>query len=431
VSLLSRARSLYANPVSWNVAARAAGLLAAALATWLLARLGGAPAVGLYALLRILPATLGVVVAGGLPGAATYFLAGPSRSDRRVPLTLIAVASAGAAAGIALWVVATPILHRLFFTQMTTTLVMAAGARVFTYLAFSSGRACLQGIGDLAASNWVIIGEDLFFVPALIACTAAGLGGPLALVAAMLLGDVATGVLAWGLLWRRRFFESVGWPSLLLARRVYVFGVRGQLGNILLLLNLRLDFAILAAIAGTAPVGAYALASRFAELLRLLPVSVFWVLYPQYARAPRSVASSQARALIPRLGALTLAAAIPLGLASGIVLPAIFGPAFQAAVLPSQILLVGLVAEGIGGVVTPFLYGEGRPGLNSLAMGGGVVVTVVLDLLLIPRFGAVGAAVASSAAYMTTTAVLLLMFWVLARPAEPAPARETALREAR
>ena len=189
--LWSRARALASSQVSWNVAARAAGLLAAAVATWLLARLGGATAVGLYALLRMLPGTLGVVVAGGLPGAATYFLAGPSRADRRIPLTLIVVAAGGAAASFALWLAATPLLHHLFFTSMTTTLVMVAGLRVFTYLAFSSGRACLQGIGSLAASNWVIIGEDLFFVPALVACVAAGLTGPPAVVAAILLGDTA------------------------------------------------------------------------------------------------------------------------------------------------------------------------------------------------------------------------------------------------
>jgi O-antigen/teichoic acid export membrane protein len=111
--------------------------------------------------------------------------------------------------------------------------------------------------------------------------------------------------------------------------------------------------------------------------------------------------------------------------------PWIFGPAFQAAILPAQILLVGLVAEGIGGIVTPYLYGEGRPGLNSLAMGAGVVVTVLLDVLLIPRFQAVGAAVASSSAYITTTVVLLLVFWALTRSQRAAPVRESAVREAR
>jgi O-antigen/teichoic acid export membrane protein len=430
MSVWSRVRSLSSNAVFWNVAARAVGLLAAAVATWVVARLGGATEVGFYALLRVLPATLGVLVAGGLPGAATYFLAGPSRDDRRVPLTLIAIAVAGGAGGVGLWLAATPLLHRLFFQEVATVLVAAAGARVLTYLAFSAGRACLQGIGDLAGSNWVIFGEDFFFVPALAICWAAGFSGATLLVAGLLLGDAANGVLAWGMLARRRFFRSVAWPSLALARKVYAFGVRGQLGNLLLLLNLRLDFAILGAIAGAAPLGAYALASRFAELLRLLPVSVFWVFYPRYARAGSSVAASQARAMIPRLGALTLAVAIPLGPASAVLLPWVFGSAFQAAVIPSQILLVGLVAEGMGGVVTPYLYGEGRPGLNSMAMGAGVVVTVVLDLLLIPRFGAVGAAVASSSAYITSTAVLLLVFWALTRRPERPPVREPALREA-
>jgi O-antigen/teichoic acid export membrane protein len=319
----------------------------------------------------------------------------------------------------------------VFFSEMATALVAVAGARVFTYLVFSTGRACLQGVGDLPGSNWVIVGEDFFFLPALVACWAAGLGGLALMVAALLLGDVANGVLAWGMLARRRFFSSVAWPTPALARRIYVFGVRGQLGNLLLLLNLRLDFVILGALAGAAPLGAYALASRFAELLRLLPVSVFWVFYPRYARAPRTVAASQARAMIPRLGALTVAAAIPLAPAAAVFFPWIFGPAFQAAILPAQILLVGLVAEGIGGIVTPYLYGEGRPGLNSLAMGAGVVVTVLLDVLLIPRFQAVGAAVASSSAYITTTVVLLLVFWALTRSQRAAPVRESAVREAR
>lgn len=418
-SLPVRLRPLLRNAVLWNVSARGAELGAAAAGTWLVARTGGASGVGVYTLLRILPASLSVMTAGGLPGAVTYFLAGPTRSDARVRSTLLAVALAGAAGGCVLWVAATPLLHRLFFADLSPVLVAAAGGRMFTYLSFSTGRACLQGLGDITASNWVILGEDLFFLPALLACWAAGVAGSAALVGALLLGDAANGALAWRMLARRGFFGGFAPPSPELARRMYGFGVRGQVGNLLLLLNLRLDFAILGALAGAAPLGVYALASRFAELLRLLPVSVFWVLYPEYARTGQTIAASRARALIPRLGALTLAAAIPLGLASGVVLPWLFGPAFQAAVLPSQILLVGLVAEGVGGVVTPYLYGEGRPGLNSLAMGAGVVVTVLLDVLLIPRFAALGAAVASSAAYATTTAVLLVIFQVRSRAAAP------------
>jgi Na+-driven multidrug efflux pump len=54
-------------------------------------------------------------------------------------------------------------------------------------------------------------------------------------------------------------------------------------------------------------------------------------------------------------------------------------------------------------------------------MGSGVVVTVALDLLLIPRFGAVGAAVASSAAYVSSTMALVLLFRHLTRSANRSP----------
>ena len=39
-------------------------------------------------------------------------------------------------------------------------------------------------------------------------------------------------------------------------------------------------------------------------------------------------------------------------------------------------------------------------------MGGGLVVTVALDLALIPPFGATGAAIASAVAYVTSTLAL-------------------------
>ena len=112
---------------------------------------------------------------------------------------------------------------------------------------------------------------------------------------------------------------------------------------------------------------------------------------------------------------LTMLAAIPLFFTTYFALPLIYGKAFDSAIVPAQILIGGLAVEGAAGVVTAFLYGRGRPGLNSIAMGVGVVVTVVLDILLIPSTGAVGAAVASCAAYLTTTAVLLWFFWSLDR----------------
>jgi O-antigen/teichoic acid export membrane protein len=107
------------------------------------------------------------------------------------------------------------------------------------------------------------------------------------------------------------------------------------------------------------------------------------------------------------------------------VIPLLYGSAFASAVVPAQIILLGLTLDGLGGVITGFLYGTGRPGLNSLAMGVGLAVTVVLDLILIPRYGATGAAAASAVAYVASTLALVWFYWWVGR-ARPALTLEGA-----
>jgi Na+-driven multidrug efflux pump len=57
------------------------------------------------------------------------------------------------------------------------------------------------------------------------------------------------------------------------------------------------------------------------------------------------------------------------------------------------------------------------PGMASTGVGVGVVVTVILDLLLIPSMGIVGAAVASTAAYLSSTIACVGFFSLQSRPA--------------
>lgn len=406
------------DPVVTNVGARVGALVSLAVATVLVARTGGAGAVGVYTLLRVLPWLLGVLMAGGLPGAIPYFLAGSARGDPRLRSTLVAIIATGGLAGAALWAAGSPVLARVFFRNLDPGLVAWAGLAVLTQLFVVSGKACLQGSGDLSGANRVFVLQELTFLPGYVALQLAGLDGNVSVVAGLILADVATSLYTWPRLARGGYFAAMARPSMALARRVYSYGMRAQLGVILNLLNLRLDFALLGALAGPAVLGTYAVASKFAELLRLVPQSLTYVLYPRYAREGRSTAARKARKLIPAAGILTVAGAVPLALAAGVILPLVYGHTFAPSVLPARIIIVGLAAEGVAGVITAFLYGAGRPGLNSLGLAVGLGLTVLLDLLLIPRLGAVGAALASAAAYLSTTAVLAVIFWRLTRSSE-------------
>jgi len=264
----------------------------------------------------------------------------------------------------------------------------------------------------MRGANLVIVCEELLFLPAYGLALGLGLRGIGAVVAGMIGGGICAAATALGRLAWRRFFRDWGLPSRAIARSVIGFGARGQLGNLLWLVNLRLDFLVLGALAGPATLGVYAVASKFAELMRLPASAVNYVLYPRFARSGPAAAGIHARRLLPRAVILTVLAAPVLAAVSVVAVP-LFGDAFRPAVLPACLLLVGLAVEGAAAVSSAYLCGTGRPGVNSWGMGLGVIVTVTLDVLLIPTHGAAGAAVASSIAYLVTTGVLTNLTWRL------------------
>lgn len=398
-----------------NMAARIAALACVFIATLILAHNGGPAVVGVYALLHVLPGLIGTILSSGLPVATPYFQSGSHRHDRQLPWTLTAIALGGGIIGTALWVLATPVMAPALFPGLPVGLVALAGLLVLTRLIVITAKACSQGGDDLAGSNAVIFTEQFMFLVTYTFLWAVGVHGYATVVGGLLLADCMTGTLAWTRIVRRGFYRGATWPSLALARRVAGYGLRGQLGGVMSLLNLRLDFVLLTLFAGPAILGIYTVASKFAELPRILGQGLQYVLYPKFAHAGRASAVQTARKLIPQIAMLSAAALIPLWLVAGWAIPAFYGPRFDAAVTPTRIILVGLALDGIAGMISGLLYGVGRPGRNSWAMAAGLTVTVTLDLLLIPPYGINGAAIASAFAYTTTGVVLIYFFLRLQR----------------
>jgi O-antigen/teichoic acid export membrane protein len=412
------------NVLGANIAARIAALVSLSVATLLIARTTGPAGVGIYALLRVLPGLVGVVLSAGLPGATTYFLAGPDRENKSLPMTLVAMALAGGSLGTVLWALGSPLLRATLFQRLSLGLVLLAGVTVLTQLIVATAKSCSQGTDDLPGANRVIVNEELMFLPAYGALWVLGVHGYAVSIWSLLFADVVTAALGTARLAGRGFFHDAARPSIELARRVASYGLRAQVGGILTLLNLRLDFLLISVLTGPAVLGVYAVASKFAELLKIPALALTYVLYPKYARDGQQTAAAKARKLLPRAGLFTAAAIAPVWFAATYLIPALYGSEFDGAITPAHIILIGLAPQGIAAVITAFLYGVGRPGLNSCGMGVGVVATVILDLLLIPRYGAVGAASASAVAYASSTLALVWLFGWVNRPTGRASWRE-------
>lgn len=409
--------------VTANVMARVIALASLALATILVARAGGPKLVGELTLLRVLPGLAGVLACCGLPAAVPFFLAGRENVARpRLLSTLMALTFVGALLASACWLVLSPVLHVAFFRLWGMGVVLAATVPVFTQLWVAVGKSFLQGENDMSGANMAIAAEEAAFLPVYLALVPF-MHGTAVLMTALVASDVLVAAGIGIRLARRGLLRHWGWPDIKLAVKICKFGLRGQVGGILSLVNLRLDVAILGALAGPGVLGVYAVASKYAELLRLPGLAITYVLYPRLAVQDHQEAGRRVAAMLPRAFLLTLLAAIPLAAAVPL-LPMVYGQAFSSAVIPTYLLLVGLVGEGAAGAASAYLYGVGRPGANSLGLGVAVIVTVVLDLLLIRHYHVVGAAFASAVAYLTSSGALLGCYFVVRRSFRRAAARE-------
>lgn len=393
-----------------NLGAQGGALASVAVASLLVARFGGPAVVGEYALFRVLPWLFGVVFSVGLPTASAFFLAGEHSEDRDLRPTLVLMTLSGAGLGALVWLACAVPFHALFFKHVQVPVIIVMALCVMTQLFTVTAKGCSQGSHDIAGANLVIVAEELWFVvcfPAVVVFS--HLQGIDAVVAGLISSGVLATATAVVRLVRMGFFDAFGRPSVALARRIAAFGARGQFGNLLWLTNLRFDFILLGALAGPAVLGVYSIASKFAELMRLAPTALNYVLYPRFAQLGQVRAASTARSIFPRALALTLL------LTPAVAVVALYGPhllygeAFAGAVGPAEIIILGLSIEGAAAVASAYLLGTGRPGLNSLGMGVGALLTVSLDVALIPRYGALGGAITSAVVYATTTITLSLI----------------------
>ncbi|MDL4775906.1 lipopolysaccharide biosynthesis protein [Actinomadura xylanilytica] len=395
--------------VAGNMAGRIGALASLGVATILVARIGGPELVGAFTLVRILPGLLCQLSNAGLPAAAPYFLIRGDHDQARVRPTLAWLTVAGAVLGGTGWLALSPLLHPVFFESFGIWFTLAAAVPSFTQGFVSVGKGLLQGTDDQNGASLAIAVEEFVFLPIYLVILI-GWYGPGALITGLVLADVAAAAWIARRLARRGFFAGWGRPDRLLGRTIAGYGLRGYLGQLIDLLQLRFDMALLGALAGPKVLGVYTVASKFAELVQLPGLAVNYVLYPDFAKEDRGTATRRtARLILPAL-AVSAAAALPLALIAGTALPWVFGDVFDDAVVPTYIRLAGVVTFGVTGLVMAYLYGVGRPGAASAGQGIGLVVVVVCGVFLIPRYGAEGAAIATSVSFVATTAALLVWF---------------------
>jgi O-antigen/teichoic acid export membrane protein len=199
-------------------------------------------------------------------------------------------------------------------------------------------------------------------------------------------------------------------PRLRLLSESVRFGTRAWVGSLARFLNFRTDQILMGFLASEAALGVYAVAVNASEALLYLPAATATALLPIAARAEPAERAEQTLRAFRSVALVTGGAIVIAALIGPLLLPVVFGSAFSDSVKPFLWLLPGALGFAATAVFSNALMASSAPGLSSLGPLVSLVVGIGLDLVLIPRFGASGAAAAASAAFLAGGAVALLVY---------------------
>ena len=182
-----------------------------------------------------------------------------------------------------------------------------------------------------------------------------------------------------------------------------------HLSNLLSFANYRFGYYAVAYLADARALGILSVGVALAEAIWLIPRSTALIQYVALVNAADKREQTYAAlrdsrlTLLATVVAVGALAAVPAGWWA-----AIFGPEFGAAHVVVLALAPGILVNGAGMQASTYFSGMAHYRINNRAALLGLVVTVPVCLLLVPRLGMVGAALGMSASYTVSVAYL---FW--------------------
>ncbi|WP_165865571.1 lipopolysaccharide biosynthesis protein [Vallicoccus soli] len=258
-----------------------------------------------------------------------------------------------------------------------------------------------------------------------------------AAVAALGLGPVAA-VAAWSLPYALALVAAALWLAALLRRRARgrppegaaVPGPRAEagefwrftapraLGTVSQVLLKRADVVLVAALRSPAEAALYAAATRFVVLGQLGVQALQQSLSPQLAALFAAGDTAGVREVYRAATAWSMMLAWPVYLACAVLAPellTLFGEGYDEVAPVVVVLCTAMLAATACGAVDTVLLMSGGAWRSLANNSAALVVNLVLNVVLIPRYGAVGAGAAWAASILLRNALPLVQVWTLHR----------------
>ena len=367
-----------------------------------LARLLGPAAKGEYYILVLVPATTMILISLGLPQAFGFFAARGQTVGiltKAIVLTVVLCLAAFLALMVSM-----PILREDFLRGLGLEQIL------FAFVALPLGL-------NATFTTSIVIGRQMVRWYAIINMTYPIASTVLLILVLGGLGPSVNGAIAVYLI--ATSIQSIGFAlgarlvgaaktqaEPVSYRQLFRYGLPFYPGSITSFFSARADVYLIAwlVVEPSAPLGYYSMAVGLAELVFFFPNAVATLFFPHVAGSSREESDRQV-AMVSRV-ALLVTAVVALAIAPAAVLMIwTVLPAFTPSLPALFVLLPGVVALSTTKVVNGYVTGIGMPAIASSVNVFAFVLNIIVNIILIPRFGIVGASAASLVSYAASSAV--------------------------
>ncbi len=327
-------------------------------------------------------------------------------------LLLLAVVIASLFALALTW--ATPLLLDTFTVSDDPTLEQALGAATVLLLPMTLNQmraGLLRGAGRPVAGQAPELAlQPVLFLSALVAAWIFGRSLDAVAVLHLLAGAVGLALLAGAVPVIATLRALPAAPIAFRARHWLVEALTSSVVFSALVIMAATDVVVLGALSTAEETGLYGLAARFFTVMQIPVLAAAGVLSHEVARLRATGADVALAAMVRRTAGRTALAAIGLGLLCTPVALApelLFGPGFAAASTPMLVLIWSRVGEAVFGNPGAVLGNGGHLRLMGVLVVVSAGLNLCLNVILVPEFGATGAAAATAVAHLLLTLALV------------------------
>ncbi len=380
-------------------------ILCGFLVVVLLTRILGAEGFGLYYALLVIPLIVVSLTHFGIRGASIFMIGQKKFSDGEIVSSVLFILIFTSLVGITSSIGA----YYIFYEPEYTVLLIAL---VVTIIPFRLGIIYIGGIflgkDEIKEANrleWAINLINLILAIILVWHLKFGILGA---IVSLTSANIIVGIWAFYRIVRRFDIKIMYYPEIV--KKFLKLGIMYAFTFFIIQLNYRADILLLEKLSTLHEVGIYSLGVHIAEQLWQIPFAISIVLFSRTASVKNQSLMVDSTVSLARLSTLIVfVLSIVAILIAPYIIPVVFGKDFIASAEILKYILPGVIVLVVFRVVSGQLAGMGKPYLAVYVFLPALIINVLLNILLIPTYGGIGAAWASNISYTAGT----IGYWLI------------------